>query len=353
MAFEGNIYTHGITFSNLSSAYIRIVNADTSQEIARCSLGADTKIGSEMLTSRVLLFAKLFRGHDRWVLQTVSEPRSEELRKLPVGAVENDMIPLSVTTEDADDGAPTPQVMTRDAAIVTEGQVEAFDGTSSSKNGRQKKPKRSYLLPALALGTAAGVAAAVAIFGPDKLTSDEMSSGVFSDGVDWASSVAPDVPTDCGCLNDCECVGGLNVGENCGDAFDSGKDYCACGPCFEVAGFESPCAALCDNDICNMLEGTIGSCLGGFGDVCGDICDGGQDIFDGCFGADCCDAIVRCGDAGGVGDAISNCGEACGNILGGVDLDQCGGNAMGCLNGAAGCIGGVLQSIGDLDLGDD
>ena len=68
LAFEGNIYTGGLSFGSLSLAYIRLVNADTGQELARCSLGRGGKVGSSMLgSSRVLLFAKLFRGKDRCV----------------------------------------------------------------------------------------------------------------------------------------------------------------------------------------------------------------------------------------------------------------------------------------------
>ena len=33
LAFEGNIYTQGVTFDNFSSAYIRLVNADTNQSL--------------------------------------------------------------------------------------------------------------------------------------------------------------------------------------------------------------------------------------------------------------------------------------------------------------------------------
>jgi len=54
------------------------------------------------------------------------------------------------------------------------------------------------LLPAVAIGTAAGVAAAVALFGPSSLSLDNMGSSAFTDGVDWGNLIPMDLPTDCG-----------------------------------------------------------------------------------------------------------------------------------------------------------
>ena len=59
-------------------------------------------------------------------------------------------------------------------------------------------PKRSYLLPAVAVGTVVGVAAAVALFGPGPLSLDGMGSPAFMDGVDWGNLVPTSLPTDCG-----------------------------------------------------------------------------------------------------------------------------------------------------------
>ena len=64
--------------------------------------------------------------------------------------------------------------------------------------GKKKKPSRSYLMPMVALGTVAGIAAAVAIFGPDDLSVGSMGSSVFTDGVDFGSLFDADMPTDCG-----------------------------------------------------------------------------------------------------------------------------------------------------------
>ena len=51
------MYTAGLTFSALKTAYIRLVNADTNQELARCQLGQEME--GDAMKKRVLLFAKV------------------------------------------------------------------------------------------------------------------------------------------------------------------------------------------------------------------------------------------------------------------------------------------------------
>ena len=182
------------------------MNADTNQEIARTSLGegSNKQLSSDTSwrSSRVLLFAKLFRGKDRWVLQAVSEPRKAELRRVDAGQVVQEMIP---PTDDGGGGdgsrggatgtvAPQLQEMDRWGTPATEGQLEReLGGDGSDGNKPAKKAKRSYLVPAVAIGTAAGIAAAVALFGPDPLDFGSIASDVFGNGVNWDSMVLPDV----------------------------------------------------------------------------------------------------------------------------------------------------------------
>lgn len=132
------------------------------------------------------------------MLQTVSEPRKHQLLKSPPGTVHTEMIPpRGEDAQEAPPGggrgsAPTAQAMDRGdfppAPPATEADVE-----SSLEPKTASKPKRSYLVPAVAIGTAAGVAAAVALFGPDPLNVAGMASDVFSDGVDWGNLVPADV----------------------------------------------------------------------------------------------------------------------------------------------------------------
>ena len=83
------------------------------------------------------------------------------------------------------------------------------------------------------------------------------------------------MPTDCGCLHDCECCGSVNVGDLAGDGTDCCKDLVTCGPCADGLGMENPCDVLCENcgpvkDVCNGLAGTCGDLASGCGDVLGD-----------------------------------------------------------------------------------
>ena len=42
LGFEANVFSQGMSFANLSSAYVRLVNADTNQEIMRCALDSSS-----------------------------------------------------------------------------------------------------------------------------------------------------------------------------------------------------------------------------------------------------------------------------------------------------------------------
>jgi stress response protein SCP2 len=69
------------------------VRARGTVQLARCTLGlgdgpADAAHGS-LSHARVLLFAKLFRGADRWVLHAVGEGRADELRRAEPGKVKS------------------------------------------------------------------------------------------------------------------------------------------------------------------------------------------------------------------------------------------------------------------------
>ena len=390
LAFEGNVYTQGVTFDNFSSAYIRLVNADTNQEVARCSLGKGTTYCTDTFKSRVLLFAKLIRGKDRWILHTVSEPRQDELRRLPPG-VQEEMLPPAAS-DDRSDGAPGAQEMDRWHLPATEGDLEVALESKTDWPQKQKargKPQRSFLVPAVAVGTVAGIAAAVALFGPDPLDIGSMGSDIFSNGVDWGELVSPDIPTDCGCLHDCEICGGFNAGDIAGDGCDTCKNMASCEPCFDGLGLENPCpcAGLSSGDGCGDMQcfeacggcGPIGEVANSFGSAldalgsscanvlaiaggsCGDGFDAGQDFIDGVCGPDVCDALVQCK---GCDVAFLDCGvsvdgvtSACGAIASsigdtaGVVCNGCGDcNPDPCLQAATGLCNTVTNLLRDCNL---
>ena len=59
VAFAADVFTTGLSFSSLSNAYVRIVNADTNQELGRLTL-TSAYLGP-MAESRVVLLARLRR----------------------------------------------------------------------------------------------------------------------------------------------------------------------------------------------------------------------------------------------------------------------------------------------------
>ena len=353
LAFEGNIYQGSPTFASLSTAYIRLVNADTSQELARCSLGQGAKGGdAASMKKRVLLFAKMYRGKDRWVLHATSEGRDEELRHLAQGGTtQEDMLPPKGIDLD---GAPEAKEMERDVGskAVELGRDDALGGFSTPKTSgsaspaKAKPPSRSYLMPAVAVGTVAGIAAAVALFGPEALNPANMGADVFTSGVDFGSLAGIDLPLDCGCCHECECAG-CNVGDLAGDACGGVFEALTCDPCLGSCGLESPCegcgpckdamGGMTDAVGCNPCQ-LVGDCAGGVGNLLG----GGLDALQGC----------TCGDGGCGGDACALFKSIDGSAVGGCGevpgaLANCCGNLPDVLGNVCGALPGLCGKLPD------
>jgi hypothetical protein len=96
--------------------------------LARCALGkSDGADNSRDLHHRVLLFAKMFRGQERWVLHTVGEGKDEELRNAPADQLDPSMLPPAPSGSNADGlpvAEPVPQKMDRDEPSVDSTGVE-------------------------------------------------------------------------------------------------------------------------------------------------------------------------------------------------------------------------------------
>lgn len=224
LAFEANVYTPNVNFDALANAYVRLVNADTNQELGRCPL--DT-LGDR----RCLLFARLFRV----------KARGDGVEWRLVAALELG-----------------DKLMRHDAAFQPSMIFE------QPRRGRDKKTKKSttavktYAPPRIELATAAGVAAAIAIFAnPSNLSAANFEPSLFEAGVgmDGALEAAADLaawgPISCGdCLADCgrglsdaaanvcECLGdcAISVGQCIGDCVMSTGDclYECCRVTFDV-----------------------------------------------------------------------------------------------------------------------
>jgi len=315
LAFEGNVYTGGVAFGALESCYIRLVNADTNQEILRCDLGVahlrdGTSRAGQLADRRVVLLAKLFRGRDRWVLHAAVEGRTKQLRHLQgtqvdmvIGQADSGEMPAPVVSQTIERGEH------RSARLVRRASEKAQSGR------RAARPHNSYLMPAAAIGTVAGVAGAVALFNADvPLSMENMSAA--GGGADFSFLSDVFVGTDCGCLSDFVCCG-LDIGDQLGN----GMDFCCRGGLCESLDVVDPC------EVFQPLVQSIGSVCFLVGELCTAGCDAGSDAFSGiCYGVpfeDACDCgnlleQIGAGIGGSCGDAFKGCGGVLGQLQDGA-----------------------------------
>ena len=211
IAFAVDAFTPGVTFASLSNAYCRVVNADTGQELARLTL--TPQYLGPLADSSVMLLARLRRlGNGLWALQASAEPRASTLRchdGPQADMVTYDALPLAVAS-------PEPLAVAAVAVEVAEPEVAAAvpvgmppqaqaqggvardggGGASPQQAQGGKLRGRSWAVPALAMGTAGGVAAATAIFmttNEAPLSNGMLDDSLFSSGVDFANLVPVDV----------------------------------------------------------------------------------------------------------------------------------------------------------------
>ena len=307
LAFEANVYTNGYTFGAIDSCYIRLVNADTNQEILRCDMQKDTfknLEGGSLVEKRVVLLAKLFRGDDRWLLHSTIEGRDNELRSHQ-GVQPEMIVPCGSNVNEKHRGG----------AIAPESHVIDRADTYAVDTKTAKRPSRTFLAPAMALGSAAGIAAAVAIFKPEALSLDGMqAAGVDAD---FSNLVEIFQGTDCGLCNDFDLCG-MNVGETAGGAFD----FCFRGGLCNTLDVPNPCAIF--GPIGDPLFGCVGTAVYEIGELLTGCCDGLSDCCGSCLGAppedyapvlgcDGCNSILGglCGTAGGIIETLLTCDCAC------------------------------------------
>lgn len=190
IVFVANIFTEGVNLENLESAYVRLCNADTNQELARIPLSGGG------LKGNCLVFCKLYRtppqkgakGDAPWQILGLGMPTTVA----GMTSVEQ-MIPMLQKTGTANPPqpigpAPAPPAPPVKPKAKAGGKVAA-KAVPAPPAKEEKVQKPRSVLPCVALGvaTAGGIAAATAIYMNPDLTSDMMNSEVFTGGVDFGA----------------------------------------------------------------------------------------------------------------------------------------------------------------------
>jgi len=166
-----NVFTQGATFADVTSAFCRLSNADSDQELGRFEL--------TNLQGNAVIFARIEkhqRGHWQWVaLGTLASGRTAH----EVGAYIDQ----------------SPAMNAKPSAM------EAMTGTTGGAPGSAKpnkqKPTKSWVAPALIGATAAGVAAAALIYTQPELRQDMISGvGNVSNTMDFSNISVPEMPID-------------------------------------------------------------------------------------------------------------------------------------------------------------
>mmetsp|Transcript_54464 Transcript_54464/g.127180 ORF Transcript_54464/g.127180 Transcript_54464/m.127180 type:complete len:559 (+) Transcript_54464:68-1744(+) len=290
LAFTANIYTSGADFAQLADAYVRLVNADTNQELARMQLaGAGLK-------GNALVFSKLYKvGADGpWHFHTLGMPAT-----VPGCATVKDLVPTLQSSGCAfPPPAAKPQAPSTPSSPQGTAEVEA--------PAKQQTPTGLYVCGALAVASVAGVAAATAVFMTTDLEPSMLVPDLFENGVDFGS-LMPN--TD-----------GL---EGIGDGIASGAE-----------GAYDWAAGVTEGVDFDGIGDTLGDAVGTVGDALGDV---GAAIGDAAPGA-----LASVGEA--VGDVAGTIGDVAPGILSDVGGGM--GDAVEAVGGVAGDMGEVVGSVG-------
>ena len=143
LGFEANVFSKDMTFQDLDSAYVRLVNADTNQEIMRCALDGSSELGKRLMSQKILLLTKLFRNKDRWVIQAAMDPREQAQRLDQLTGVNQEFI--------LDSNAGAKDIMNNNKVIPG-----PDSGPSPQKmEGRQHREggAHAFMIGAVAVGT--------------------------------------------------------------------------------------------------------------------------------------------------------------------------------------------------------
>eukprot|EP00929_Paragymnodinium_shiwhaense_P001144 TRINITY_DN101371_c0_g1_i1.p1 TRINITY_DN101371_c0_g1~~TRINITY_DN101371_c0_g1_i1.p1 ORF type:complete len:547 (-),score=128.71 TRINITY_DN101371_c0_g1_i1:142-1782(-) len=333
ISFVANIFSGTGDFSQLETAWIRMVNADTNQELCRLTLSGGG------LSEKALYYTKLARvgKEGPWQLMTLGKPL-----KVDHCTSADDMVPLLMECAGNAPLAPS------GAGGVVQGVPLASPGGANKPV--PSRPSSLRVCPALAVATVGGIAAATAIFMCTDFNRSMFDSSLFETGVDF-SSLVPNVEMPEG-LDD------LLPEDALGDALDWAEGVTEN---IDLEAVQSAVASAADA----AGEGVV--MAGEFaGEGAGALMDGAGDL----LGSDAlADAGGALGDAGGAiadvgGDAMDGIGDVAGDAMGdaGGAVAEAAEGAGGFFGGMGEMFGGLAEGLGDAlgavgdaigDLGDD
>ena len=312
-----NVYTQGRTFCDVSSAYARLVHADSDQELARFNLKG--------CRGDALVFAKLYKHGNKWNWMGLGQQGSGRTAAEVAKALALRMVPVNAPPVQAAPPPPIVQVLVQPGMPGQNIQVRAPDGRVLSvlvpptsipgsvilvntapppqhgvqakkapAGGVKVKATKSSAAPALVVASAAGVAAAIAIFAAPNL---ELSNlGIGATGlVNAAAALEP-------------------------------QELLEAVPTMDPSDFA---------DV--------------VGDLAGDVVSETGDVLMSVGGALSDVSLGDVGDAAGVvGGAASNAAGAVGDAVGNFDVGGAANAVGGAVSGAAKAVGGVFGNIGSV-----
>ena len=275
LAFAADVFT-SVTFAALTSAYVRLVNADTGQELAALSLsGAHLGPAAE---SRVMLLCRLRRlgTSGLWSLDATAEPRPRTLREehgaqpdmtppvwaVPAGVPIAPVVPVAPVPTALPVALPIAPIGTQGAGLPPQPQPQSDKAPPAAPSVTAPKP---WACPALAVATEAGIGAATAIFfssDESPLSRDMLAAAQFSDGVDFTYLIPPDLG---GASEFFAGVGLETVAGALGTALEGAGD--AVGSVVQSAG------AAVGDALGGSVGDTVGDAVGNASSGCFDACN--------------------------------------------------------------------------------
>ena len=329
-----NVYTQGRTFCDVSSAYARLVHADSDQELARFNLKG--------CRGDALVFAKLYKHGSKWNWMGLGQQGSGRTAAEVAKALALRMVPVTAPPVQA--AAPPPtivQVLVQPGMPGQNIQVRAPDGRVLSvlvpptsipgsvilvntapppqhgvqakkapAGGVKVKATKSSAAPALVVASAAGVAAAIAIFAAPNLELSNLSIGATG-LVNAAAALEPQELLEAVPTMDPSDFADV-VGDLAGDVVSETGDVL-----MSVGGALSDVSLGDVGDAAGVVGGAASNAAAAVGDAVGNFDVGGA--------------------ANAVGGAASNAAGAVSNAVGNINI-----------SGAANAVGNVFGNIGSV-----